>query len=389
MRVFKKSKFYHYEFEFERKRYQGSTRRKNEREAIQIASALQFRIVKQSVGLGPKEPAPTIRDFQSVFENWIDQEIEDSRTREFYKVCYRRLTECEYLADVRLDQLNEPLIEKFKTWSLGLEAVKSKTTVNRYLATLSKALHYASDKLKLIDSVPKIHKFPKSKVCEREREFVFSMEQYEKWIATAPEPLRSSSIMARACGMSRNELLALQKDAVHITTSADPRGFYGYIEIKRGLKRESRKRKLPITIAMRDVIVSAIAGSNCKHVFTSSEARTKPMSPNTLADQVRRTQEELQLPKGVGLHALRHSFLTQAGKLTQNVKALQLLAGHSNVQTTMRYIHPNEADVFAIVADSQSAQGNAVGDAPVLLKHSVPSKTPSTKLAARKVIASI
>lgn len=110
------------------------------------------------------------------------------------------------------------------------------------------------------------------------------------------------------------------------------------------------------------------------------------MSPNTLADQVRRTQEKLQLPKGVGLHALRHSFLTEAGKRTQNVKALQLLAGHSNVQTTMRYIHPNDADVFAIVADSQLNRVGSHTSEPT--EHLVPLKTPSEKSASRKVAAS-
>lgn len=50
------------------------------------------------------------------------------------------------------------------------------------------------------------------------------------------------------------------------------------------------------------------------------------------------------------LHALRHTFLTRAGKLTPNVKALQMLAGHSNIATTMKYIHPEEADIFGIVA---------------------------------------
>ena len=48
MRVFKKGKYYHYEFEFERKRYQGSTHRKNEREAIQMAGAIQFNIMKEN-----------------------------------------------------------------------------------------------------------------------------------------------------------------------------------------------------------------------------------------------------------------------------------------------------------------------------------------------------
>lgn len=101
--------------------------------------------------------------------------------------------------------------------------------------------------------------------------------------------------------MSRNELIALQKDCVHLSDQHDDRGFYGAIEVKRGLKRDSRRCRLP----------------------------TRPTSPNTLEDQIKRTRAKLELPRDAGLHTSRQTFLTRAGKLTQNVKALQMLAGHS------------------------------------------------------------
>jgi integrase len=350
MRVFKKGKFYHFEFEFAGKRFQGSTRRKNEREAIQIAGAKQFNIMKASVGLGSKDPAPTVRVFQKTFDDWVEQDIEDQGTRDFYTACYSRFIDCPHTADVRLDAIDERTIEKFKTWALTLDSVKTKTTVNRYLATLSKALHYAADNLKLIERLPKIHKFPKSKTCERERDFIFSDKDYNEWVKTSPEPLRSASILARNCGMSRNELIALQKDCVLLTSIPDDHGFFGVIDVKRGLKRESRKRKLPITEAMREVLIASIKQSKCKFVLTSPQSPGKAMSPNTIEDQIRRIRSSLELPKDSGLHALRHTFLTEAGKLTQNVKALQLLAGHSNIATTMKYIHPEESDVFGVVA---------------------------------------
>jgi integrase len=71
------------------------------------------------------------------------------------------------------------------------------------------------------------------------------------------------------------------------------------------------------------------------------------------------------LPNDAGLHALRHTFLTHAGKLTQNVKALQLLAGHAQVTTTMKYIHPHESDILGIVAAMEvSGQPNTKAPVP-------------------------
>jgi len=57
-----------------------------------------------------------------------------------------------------------------------------------------------------------------------------------------------------------------------------------------------------------------------------------------------------------GLHALRHTLLTAAGRHTQNVRALQKLAGHSRIETTMKYIHPDQDDAFAIAANVQQAR---------------------------------
>ena len=61
-----------------------------------------------------------------------------------------------------------------------------------------------------------------------------------------------------------------------------------------------------------------------------------------------------------GLHALRHTFLTEAGRHTQNVRALQKLAGHSKIQTTMRYVHPDESDMLEIAKAVQEARTKKV-----------------------------
>ena len=40
-----------------------------------------------------------------------------------------------------------------------------------------------------------------------------------------------------------------------------------------------------------------------------------------------------------GLHTLRHTFLTEAAEHTDPF-TLQYVAGHKNIKTTMRYVHP-------------------------------------------------
>src|SRR5213080_4020785 len=50
-----------------------------------------------------------------------------------------------------------------------------------------------------------------------------------------------------------------------------------------------------------------------------------------------------------GLHALRHTFLTEAGEYTDQF-TLQYVAGHDNIKTTMRYVHPREEAVERLFA---------------------------------------
>jgi hypothetical protein len=51
-----------------------------------------------------------------------------------------------------------------------------------------------------------------------------------------------------------------------------------------------------------------------------------------------------------GLHAIRHTFPTEAGKYTDPF-TLQYVAKHDNIETTMRYVHPQANTVQSCLAD--------------------------------------
>jgi hypothetical protein len=68
-----------------------------------------------------------------------------------------------------------------------------------------------------------------------------------------------------------------------------------------------------------------------------------------------------------GLHAMRHTFLTEAGEYTDPF-TLQYVAGHDNIKTTMGYVHPREAAVhklFARLSELQRPEDR------IVCKHSV------------------
>lgn len=167
-----------------------------------------------------------MREFQRTFVTWVEAEHrERPKTCDVYKVNCSRLLDFQELADAKLEKIDAALVSRYKDWRLTYKGatgkVVGKTTCNRYLTTLRKALFYACETAKLISAVPPIRLFPKSATCDREREFVFTNEEFERWLAACPEPLRSASILARNCGICRGELIALQKDCVLLLEKAD------------------------------------------------------------------------------------------------------------------------------------------------------------------------
>lgn len=142
--------------------------------------------------------------------------------------------------------------------------------------------------------------------------------------------------------------------------AADENGFWGTLEIRRGLKRKERRRDLPITEDMAAVLGSLQAESKCEYVFTSLRDHSQPLSGNTLANQHRDIMETCSFHPDAGLHALRHTCLTEVGRHTQNVRALQRFEGHSQIQTTTRYLHPDQLDVLEMVSAVQRKKASVV-----------------------------
>ena len=91
----------------------------------------------------------------------------------------------------------------------------TKTTVNRYLATLRKALRYAQRKLKLIEKVAVIEQYTKDEGAERETDYVFSEEACLEWIGNAPEEPLGAWVLETQMGALRATIQTHPDSGLH------------------------------------------------------------------------------------------------------------------------------------------------------------------------------
>ena len=98
---------------------------------------------------------------------------------------------------------------------------------------------------------------------------------------------------------------------------------------------------------MKEVLERLIAASKCAHIFTHPGDPARPLGPWVLETQIGDLRKIIQTHPDAGLHGLRHTFLTEAG-LPTDPFTLQYVAGHDNIKTTMRYVHPQANAVQAL-----------------------------------------
>jgi integrase len=342
MRIYKRknSSFYYYEFVFNGTVYHKSTRVKNERAALTIANAFYTALAKGEVGLVAPKIAPTPRDFRKDFITAVKAEKPDKpKTVQFYTYCFDSLLKYKPIAEARLSEVDERLVQRFTVWALATKCERDEersvgvATVNRWRSTLKKALRMAR-RWKLIQTVPQI---PMLK-GERERTFVFTEAIKKKYDELAPEPLNSFIQFSCEVGICEGELINLRKSDVHITGRADEWRHFGYVKIRSG-KTEYRKRSLPVTVRVKQILTEWMARSKSELVFTR-EDDVSPISRYTLVQQQERMRDLLNLPWDACVHSARHTALTNLGLTGVDPFTLQQIAGHANISTTRKYVHP-------------------------------------------------
>ncbi len=136
-----------------------------------------------------------------------------------------------------------------------------------------------------------------------------------------------------ACGLRISELIGLETVNVNLRQG-----------VVRVLGKGSKERLVPMGEAAQDWIErftaearSALAPQGCAAIFPSN--RGKMMTRQTFWYAIRRYASRAGIEKAVSPHTLRHAFATHLVDNGADLRAVQMMLGHSDLSTTQIYTH--------------------------------------------------
>jgi len=389
MAVYKqpKSKCWWYKFRWNGEQIRESTKQTNKRVAEQMEAAHKTSLAKGEVGIRERKPAPTVAAFaDNDFLPFVERTIKDKEpnTARFYATCAENLKSFGKLSTARLDEVDHDLqqayIEFRKSRRFEVRNGKRRerrdgkpvevSTINRDLATLRRMLALAVE-WKRIPAAPKIGLLS----GENSRERVLSEAEDTAYVKAATDlghqleqayAAALTGIRARLRGLQPRKPDAFQLRDVSITmldSALRPDEIFrmkpenvreGAIHIFEG-KTKQAKRRIPImTDRLRAVLDMRVSQTAPDAWLFPADTRSGHIEDSSLKKQHRKALKASGVAE-FDPYSLRHTCLTRWGEYMDPWR-LHKYAGHADMKTTARYIHPRDESMQEAMERNQAAR---------------------------------
>jgi len=241
------------------------------------------------------------------------------------------------LGPKRLDAITNEQVQRLK---LAL-VERAPKTVNNVLTVLSTLLKRAVEWGELQRLPCTIKLLPNPKKTMRFHDF----EQYERLLTIARKRDAQAYLMVLLggdAGLRLGEIIALEWRDVELSArrlTVQRSEWLGHVTVPKG----GRSRQLPMT----QRLTAALRG--VRHL-RSGRVLCLEDGTSITRDRVIKAIRGAQRVAGIdqGVHILRHTFCSHLAMKGAPARAIQELAGHADLSTTQRYMHPSPATEDAI-----------------------------------------
>lgn len=331
MAVFRRGKFYYFEFIYNGERIKVSTKQKNRRAAEDMESAYRTNLAKGELDILERKAAPLFTDAMKNFLSWSkENHAEHPNTHKRYDISSKPLL--RFFGNARLDTITPEMVEKYKTSRLKVKSEATKrllkpATINRELACLKIIFNYF---IKL-DAVVKN---PVSRVKflqeNNEQMRVLGVEEQRLYLAAASQPLHDVAVLMLETGMRCEEVYCLKGGSVNLNE--------GFLQVDFG-KTKAARRKIPLTDKAKEVLEKRMKAAKGIYLFPHLDDPNKPLIKVNRAHTGALTRSKVSHFR---LYDLRHTFASRAAMSGVDLVTLAALLGHSRLQMVMRYAHPTK-----------------------------------------------
>jgi site-specific recombinase XerD len=187
---------------------------------------------------------------------------------------------------------------------------------------------------------------------------VLSLEEVARLINAAGNLLQRALLMTLyGTGMRRTEVSLLKVSDIDSQRMM--------IRVERG--KGGASRDIPLSPALLETLREYWRWKKpCTYLFASSErkrGKEQPISDKTVWYACKEAARHAGLTKRVSPHCLRHSFATHLLEGGTDLRTIQILLGHGDLETTAKYLHLSQRHLRAVANPLESLQLSRVQEA--------------------------
>lgn len=232
-----------------------------------------------------------------------------------------------------INQMSEKEVEKYLN-TLACEEI-SYQELNRHISAIKFYYHYV---MKWSDFRLQTIKRPRR---PQTLPIILSAKQIEKLLNEIQNLKHRCMIgLAYGCGLRAGEITGLKVQDVLLDRMQ--------LFVRHGKGRKDRVLNIPKSIL--PVLEEYYLNYKPDYWFFRGQNMGHPYSASSLRSVFKRACKAAQLPKGLKLHSLRHSFATHMMDHGVQLRIIQQMLGHSSSKTTEIYTHVSKQTLDNIVS---------------------------------------
>lgn len=290
------------------------------KEAEKIENAFKYKLQQQQNGIIP-------RDLKNITINKLFKiylEYSETNKKSYDSDVSRTKLIKQYFGETTLiKDITPEKVEKFKVFLLDQN--RSTMTVNRYLEQIKTAFRMAVDNNYLLKNpCQNIKKFPVKNYSVR----YLKPDEEERLFKVLPEYLKGIVIVALNTGLRKSNILELRWEQINFD--------FNFIEV---LENKGNKHLLiPLNEKLIQFFNNKPDVERKGYIFINPETGL----PYKDIKKAWSTALEKANIKNFRFHDLRHTVGTRLAEQLVPVNVIKELLGHSDVHTTMRYVHSTQ-----------------------------------------------